>query len=347
MRVGFIGLGKMGSQMVERLLAAGHEVVVSDHHQDHIDAAVAHGAVAAASSKEVVQRLAAGSDGATAQEQGTSAGSPRANSEPKADGHAAEAPSIIWLMIAARAVDDELAGLLPLLSPGSIVIDGGNSDFHDTRRRAETCAASGVQLVDVGTSGGILGLEHGFSMMVGGSEPAFKIVEPLIRALAQPGGYGYFGPSGAGHYVKMIHNAIEYGVMESYAEGYNLLKNGRDYAGLDLAKIAGVWQHGSIVASGLNEIIRVQLAKNPELNGIDGFVHESGEARWALETAAAQTRQNGTPGSKADMQAIKIELPAIQVALDARLASQQGRTNFGTKLLAAMRNGFGGHQLNK
>ena len=327
MKVGFIGLGKMGSQMVERLLAAGHEVVVSDHHQENIDAAVAHGALAATSSAELVQKLATLAAGGGVQA-----------SDAESD---STAPLVIWLMIAARAVGDELATLLPLLPAGSIVVDGGNSDFRDTRRHAETCAAAGMSLVDVGTSGGILGLEHGFSIMVGGDERAFKTIEPLIQALAQSDGYGYFGPSGAGHYVKMIHNAIEYGVMEAYAEGYNLLKNGRDYTQLDLAKIAEVWQHGSIVASGLNEIIREQLAKNPDLQGIDGFVHESGEARWTLETAQAQSDAADASGKH------NIELPAIQVALDARLASQQGKTNFGTKLLAAMRNGFGGHQLNQ
>ncbi|HKR81409.1 MAG TPA: decarboxylating 6-phosphogluconate dehydrogenase [Candidatus Saccharimonadales bacterium] len=299
MRVGLVGLGKMGGQIVARFLQAGHEVVVTDLDQAAVEAAGKLGAVSASGRQDLAQKL------------GT--------------------PAIVWLMIPAQAVDEEINGLLAVLPKNSIIVDGGNSDFRLTRARASLCKYAGVELVDVGTSGGVLGLEHGFSMMIGGEPQAFAAVEPLIQALAQPNGYKHFGPHGAGHYVKMIHNAIEYGMMESYAEGWRLLKDGKDYPGLDLAAIADVWQHGSIIQSELNGLTANIFAENPTLEGIDGYVAESGEARWTLEVAKSQN----------------FAMPAIQSAFDVRIASGQGRINFGTKVLAAMRNAFGGHKLNK
>lgn len=299
MKIGFIGLGKMGSQMVARLLRGKHEVVVYDLNKDAVRQVTDQGATAAKDRQDTISRL-----GPT---------------------------PIIWLMIPSQFVDQEIDELLKLLPKGSLLIDGGNSDFRRTKERAGRCLQAGVELVDVGTSGGIRGLEKGFSMMVGGNEAAFKAVEPVIAALAQPDGYRYFGPSGAGHYIKMVHNAIEYGMMESYAEGYRLLKEGKDYRDLDLAGIAGVWQHGSIVASNLNAVTEEIFRLNPDLDGIEGYVAESGETRWMLEVGSSQG----------------FNLPAIQAALDGRLTSQQGQTNFGTKLLAAMRNFFGGHHMNK
>lgn len=299
MKVGFIGLGKMGSQMVTRLIKAGHEVVATDHNQQNLEQAAAHGATTVAMREELA--------------------------------HALGTPAIVWLMIPAQAVEAEVEALRGLLPHGSIIVDGGNSDFRQTRARAERCAQAGLQLVDVGTSGGVLGLENGFSMMIGGGQQAFATIEPLIQALAQPRGYAHFGPSGAGHYIKMIHNAIEYGAMEAYAEGYHLLKDGADYPNLDLAAIATVWQHGSIIAGTLNGLAGKVLKTNPTLDGIEGYVAESGEADWTLETAATQ----------------KLDLPAIQAAVAVREQTQHGRTTFGTKLLAALRNGFGGHAINK
>jgi len=299
MKVGFIGLGKMGSQMVTRLLKAGHEVVVTDLNQGAIDVVAALGAVPAENRDALIAQL--------------------------------PTPAVVWLMIPAEYVDQELDALLPILPQGSVVVDGGNSYFRSTRVRAERCKKANIELVDVGTSGGILGLEHGFSMMVGGDPRAFQAVEPLVASLAQPNGYRYFGPHGAGHYIKMIHNAIEYGMMEAYAEGWRLLKDGQDYPNLDLAAIADVWQHGSIIESGLNDLTHKIFEANPTLDGVEGFVAESGETRWTLETAKAQN----------------ITMPAIQTALDVRLASGQGQVNFATKVLAAMRNAFGGHKLNK
>ena len=188
-----------------------------------------------------------------------------------------------------------------------------------------------MTLLDVGTSGGVWGYKNGFSMMAGGDKTVFSSIEPALKTLAQPSGaYDHFGSSGSGHYVKMVHNAIEYGMMESLAEGYRMLKEGA-YENIDLAAAGEVWQHGSVVTSWLNELSQSALSENPELKGIDGFVAESGEARWTLETA----KEMGIP------------LPAIQTAFDVRLASQKGETNFATKLLAAMRNKFGGHQINK
>ncbi|HEX5447811.1 MAG TPA: NADP-dependent phosphogluconate dehydrogenase, partial [Candidatus Saccharimonadales bacterium] len=237
---------------------------------------------------------------------------------------------VLWLMISDTAMEEELANWLRLLPQNSIIIDGGNSDYRLTKNRAETVKTQGSVYMDVGTSGGVWGYKNGFSMMAGGDEPAFKIIEPVLRALAEPSGsYGYFGPSGAGHFVKMVHNAIEYGMMESLVEGYRLLKEG-PYQAIDLAKAGEVWQHGSVIVSWLNELSQSVLAKNPQLDNIDGVVAESGEARWALETARDQ----------------QVPMPSIQASFDVRLASQKGETNFATKLLAAMRNKFGGHDIN-
>ncbi|HMI08866.1 MAG TPA: decarboxylating 6-phosphogluconate dehydrogenase [Candidatus Saccharimonadales bacterium] len=299
MKIGFIGLGKMGGPMVQRLLSGGHDVIVIDHHQENIDAATAKGAVVATNHSDMVSKL--------------------------------DSPIVIWLMIPAARVDDELTSLLELLPAGSIIIDGGNSDFRLTRTRAARCLGKNVTLMDVGTSGGIMGLENGYCMMVGGDQATYATIEPLVQTLAQPDGYGYFGPAGAGHYVKMVHNAIEYGVMEAYAEGYMVLKEGKDYPDLDLGKAGQVWQHGSIISSKLNELATGILTTNANLDGIDGYVAESGEARWTLEIAEEQA----------------IPMPVVQASFDRRIASTKGETSFATKLLAALRNGFGGHEINK
>lgn len=297
MQLGFIGLGKMGLPMVLRLQKGGHHVVVIDHHQENIDKAVAAGADSAKDEHELAAKLGD--------------------------------PAIVWLMIQSKYVDAQLDNLLPLLPKGSIIVDGGNSDYRLTKQHAKRVADAGMTMVDVGTSGGVLGAENGYCMMIGGDEQAAKTIEPLIQAMAQEGGHRYFGPSGAGHFVKMVHNAIEYGIMESYAEGYRIIKEA-DYPGLDLGALGNVWQHGSIITSSLNELCAEALTTNPNLDGIDGYVAENGEARWSLEVAKEK----------------QIEAPAIQASLDVRIESQNGKTSFATKLLAAMRNGFGGHPLN-
>ena len=300
MKIAVAGLGRMGMQVARKLAEDGHEVIAHNRSRGPVDEATSYGTQAAYTKQAAVEAFAA-------------------------------QPVVLWIMIPAEAIDTELDEWLKILPKGSTIIDGGNSDFRQTKRHAEKVAAHGIQLIDCGTSGGVWGYKNGFSLMIGGDEATFKTIEPIFQTLAKPSGaYQYFGPHGAGHYVKMVHNAIEYGMMESLAEGYRMLREG-PYDSLDLAAAGEVWQHGSVVTSWLNELSRQALAENPTLEGIDGYVAESGEARWTLEQAAGQ----------------KISLPAIEAAFAVRLASQKGEVNFATKLLAAMRGKFGGHQLNK
>lgn len=299
MKIAIAGLGRMGGQIARKLAEDGHEVIAHNRSREPIDEAVKFGAQPAYEKNDVVKAFTG--------EQ-----------------------AAVWVMIPAEVVDEQLAEWLKILPKGSIIIDGGNSDYRLTKARSKKVEAAGSSLLDVGTSGGVWGYKNGFSMMVGGDEKSFKKIDPVLKTLAKPsGGYAYFGPSGAGHFVKMVHNAIEYGMMESLAEGYRMLKEG-PYKQLDLAAAGGVWQKGSVVNSWLNELTRQALAENPDLSGIDGVVAESGEARWTLETAKD----------------INLPMPAIQTAFDIRLKSQKGDINFTTKLLAAMRNKFGGHDLN-
>jgi 6-phosphogluconate dehydrogenase len=300
MKIAIQGLGRMGMQIARKLSEGGHEVIALNRSPEPTQEAVSYGASAAKTKQDVVN----GFDGQ---------------------------PAVIWIMLPANIVDEHVAEWLQLLPKGSTLIDGGNSDFRLTKQRNETVKSAGHHWFDAGTSGGVWGYQNGFSMMIGGDDEAqFKLIEPAFKTLAQPeGAYYHFGPSGSGHFVKMVHNAIEYGMMESLAEGYRMLKEG-PYQNLDLAAAGDVWQHHSVITSWLNELSQAALAENPELEGIDGFVAESGEARWTLETA----KDLGIP------------LPSIQASFDVRLASQKGDTNFATKLLAAMRNKFGGHNLN-
>jgi 6-phosphogluconate dehydrogenase len=286
----------MGGQMVTRLINGGHEVAVMNRSPEPTQKAAAQGATVANGPESLVEALD---------------------------------PVIIWIMLPDSVVAEHLRLLLPLAPKGSIFIDGGNSDYRNTQKLSKFVAEQGSFLVDVGTSGGILGLKNGFSMMVGGDETAVQAIKPALDTLAADKGWHHFGPSGSGHFVKMVHNAIEYGMMESYAEGYHMLKEG-PFENLDLAAAGEVWQHGSIIDSLLNQLTVEALAENPDLKGIDGIVAESGEARWALEAAKAAN----------------IPMPAIQAAFDVRLESQAGDISFATKLLAAMRNKFGGHEIN-
>lgn len=296
MKIGFYGLGRMGANMVARLIVKGQDVVVMNRSPEPVDAAVKLGAEAAHDNHELISKLD---------------------------------PVIIWLMLPSDVIGDKFHELLELLPAGAIVIDGGNSDFRDSQKRAAAASAKGVHFIDVGTSGGILGRSAGYCLMVGGDEAPVAQIKPVLDALAAPYGWRHFPGAGAGHYVKMVHNAIEYGVMESYAEGYRMLREG-PYPELDLAAAGEVWQHGSIIESKLNELSVQALRENPQMEGIEGVVAESGEARWTLEVAKQ----------------MNIPLAAIQSAFDIRLKSQSGEVNFGTKLLAAMRNKFGGHDLN-
>jgi 6-phosphogluconate dehydrogenase len=300
MKIAVIGLGKMGWQIAKKLHEDNFTVIGHNLHREPVDEAKNLGMVPAYTKEEVV--AAFGNEQA-----------------------------VVWLMLPSDVMEAELDIWLSMLPKGSILIDGGNSDFRLTKKREEKVKAAGSAYMDVGTSGGIWGYQNGFSMMAGGDEESFKVIEPVLKTLAKPeGAYHHFGESGAGHFVKMTHNAIEYGMMESLAEGYRLLKEG-PYKNLDLFAAGEVWQHHSVITSWLNELTRDALKENPELKGIDGFVAESGEARWALETAKD----------------FKIDTPAMQASFDVRLASQKGEVNFATKLLAAMRNAFGGHKINK
>ncbi|MBI2592461.1 decarboxylating 6-phosphogluconate dehydrogenase [Candidatus Saccharibacteria bacterium] len=299
MKIAIAGLGRMGVQIARKLAEGRHAVVVHNRSREPIDKVMAYGTKPAYAKQDVLQLFSG--------EQ-----------------------LVLWFMLPADVVDDQLNEWLAIVPTGSILIDGGNSDFRLTMKRAEQATDHGCVLVDVGTSGGVWGYQNGFSMMVGGDKSAYQTIEPALKTLSKPSGaYQYFGPNGAGHYVKMVHNAIEYGMMESLAEGYRMLREG-PYQNIDLAAAGGVWQHGSVINSWLNELTRQVLTENSSLTGIDGIVSESGETRWTLETA----RELGIP------------LPAIQTSFDVRLASQKGQTNFSTKLLSAMRNKFGGHEVN-
>jgi len=299
MKIAIYGLGKMGSQIARKLHEKGHTVIASNRSTGPIDEMKSLGMVGVYTKEEVVSSF--GKD-----------------------------QVIIWIMVPSDVVDSELEVWLKLIPKGSILIDGGNSKWSDTKRRAQIVSQAGSVLIDIGTSGGVWGYQNGFSMMVGGDETSFKIIKPALDTLKNPEGmHAYFGESGSGHYVKMVHNAIEYGMMESLAEGYRLLKEG-PYKNLDLYKAGEVWQHHSVITSWLNELTRDIMKDNPNQDNIEGTVAESGEARWALEVAKD----------------CDIEMKSIQASFDVRLDSQKGKVNFATKLLASMRNAFGGHKIN-
>lgn len=300
MKIAVAGLGRMGMQIARKLAEDGHAVIAHNRSPEPIETAVGYGATAARTKQDVIDAFG-------------------------------DEQIVLWIMVPAEVIDAQLDEWLAILPKGSIIIDGGNSNFRGDQTRADKVASHGCALLDVGTSGGVWGYQNGFAMMAGGDQTAFNTIEPALKTLAAPeGAYHLFGPNGAGHYVKMVHNAIEYGMMESLAEGYRMLHEG-PFNNLDLAAAGDVWQHHSVVTSWLNELSRDALRENPQLDGIDGYVAESGEARWTLEAA----KDLGIP------------LPSIQASFDVRLASQQGEVSFATKLLAAMRNKFGGHQLNK
>jgi len=300
MKIAIVGLGKMGKQIAKKLHEAGRTVIVYNRSKSSVDEMSALGMKPAYTREEVVSAF---------------------------DGE----QIIIWLMIPSETVDQELEEWLKVVPKKSILIDGGNSDFRLTKKRAELVLQNGSILLDVGTSGGVWGYDNGFSMMAGGDTETFKKIEPILKTLEKPNGaYHHFGEPGSGHYVKMVHNAIEYGMMESIAEGYRLLKEG-PYKNLDLISAGEVWQHRSVITSWLNELTVNALKENPELKDIEGVVVESGEARFALEVGKE----------------FKIDMPSIQSSFDVRLASQKGNVNFATKLLALMRNAFGGHKINQ
>ena len=294
MRVAMIGLGKMGGNMTARLLKKGHEVVAFDRSAEAVQRAAALGARAANDLKAVVAGL--------------------------------EAPRVVWIMVpAGQPVDDTIETLVPMLAKGDVIIDGGNSKYSDTLRRARALEPKGIEFVDAGTSGGIWGLENGYCLMVGGSDRAISICEPLFTALSEPGGYAHVGPPGAGHYVKMVHNGIEYGLLQAYAEGYEILHASKDFK-LDLGQIAALWNHGSVVRSWLNELAERAFAKDTDLTALKGWIADSGEGRWTVQEATD----------------LDVPAPVIALSLIMRLRSRQD-DSFGAKVIAALRNEFGGH----
>ncbi len=300
MELGMIGLGKMGANMTQRLLNGGHRVVVSDLSVEAVQSAESHGAIGAASISELVDKLSA--------------------------------PRTVWVMVpAGKPTDGVLATLGDLLEPGDIVIDGGNSNYKNTIQRGDTLADKGIYMVDVGTSGGVWGLAEGYSMMVGGADDAVAHIRPVLETLAPAAdkGWGHVGPRGSGHYTKMVHNGIEYGMMQAYAEGFDILRAKTEF-GLDLHQIAEIWRYGSVVRSWLLDLTALALADDQELSGIEGFVPDSGEGRWTVF----------------DSIDLSVPAPVITLALQMRFASRDD-TQYWAKILAAMRNQFGGHAVKK
>ena len=294
MRLGMIGLGLMGGNMTRRLLGAKHEVVAFDRSADAVKELAVLGAIGAASLADVCSKLSA--------------------------------PRIVWIMVpAGKPVDDTIAQLLPQLSTGDIIIDGGNSNFHDTVRRGRELHAKGIEFVDSGTSGGVWGLENGYCLMVGGDDKAVSTCEPIFRALAPQDGYAHVGPTGSGHYVKMVHNGIEYGMLQAFAEGFEILHASKEFD-IDLHQVAAVWNHGSVVRSWINELAESAFSRDPSLKDLRGYVDDSGEGRWTVQEAID----------------LDVPAPVITLSLLTRLRSRQSES-FGAKVIAALRHEFGGH----
>ncbi len=296
MELGMVGLGRMGGNMAGRLLAGGHRVVAYDPDRGAVKRLVDEGAVGASSLEELVAVL--------------------------------RSPRTVWGMVPAGEITESTVRALgDLLSAGDTIIDGGNAYYRDSMRRAASLAGKGIAFLDAGTSGGIWGLKEGYCLMVGGDRDTYLRLEPVFLTLAPgPGrGYGYVGPSGAGHFVKMVHNGIEYGLMEAYAEGFELMQAKEEFA-LDLAQIAEMWRSGSVVRSWLLDLTAQALREDPHLEKLQAYVEDSGEGRWTVQEAVEMA----------------VPMPAIAQALLARFRSRQEQP-FGARLLAALRRQFGGH----
>jgi 6-phosphogluconate dehydrogenase len=300
MEIGIIGLGRMGGNMARRLLRAGHCVVAYDMSAEAVTGLEPEGAAGASSLEDLIGKLAR--------------------------------PRAVWVMVPSGEItENTVQALAQLLSDGDTVIDGGNNYYKESVRHAEELNRYGIRFLDAGTSGGIWGLKEGYSLMVGGDEDSFRRLEPIFQALA-PGpdqGYGYVGTAGAGHFVKMVHNGIEYGMMQAYAEGFELMSAKKEF-GLDLHQISTIWQHGSVVRSWLLDLTASALEQDPDLEQVKAYVEDTGEGRWtvleSVETA--------------------VPTPVITAALQARFRSRQEQP-FGVRLLAMMRNLFGGHAIRK
>jgi 6-phosphogluconate dehydrogenase len=293
LQLGLIGLGRMGAGMTQRLLRGGHTLVVYDRSPEAVKANEGKGAVGANSLEDLGQKL--------------------------------NAPRMFWLMIpSGPPVDDTIQRLQGVASPGDVIIDGGNSHYTDSIRRAEDLRSKQIEYLDVGVSGGIWGLKEGFNLMIGGNEPVFRQLEPIFKSLAPPDGYAYVGPSGAGHYSKMVHNGIEYSMLQGYAEGFELL-NASQF-NFDLHQLSRLWNHGSVIRSWLLELAEAAFASDPKLSTIQGWVEDSGEGRWALQDAIDRA----------------VPMPGLALSLFMRFRSRQDDA-FSDKVIAALRQQFGGH----
>ncbi len=300
MQIGMIGLGRMGGNMAQRLMRGGHEVSAYDPNPDAVKALTSDGATGVGSLADLVSSLAT--------------------------------PRAVWVMVPDGDPTDATIGeLRDLLDPGDTVIDGGNSNYKDSMRHSEELSGADISFLDAGTSGGIWGLAEGYSMMVGGDRAAYGRLEPIFQTLAPSpdSGHGYVGPAGAGHFTKMIHNGIEYGMMQAFAEGFEILEAKEEF-GLDLAQIAEIWREGSVVRSWLLDLTAEALHEDATLGDIQAYVDDSGEGRWTVEESIA----------------LSVPAPVISASLQARFRSRQEQP-YGAKLLAAMRNKFGGHAIKK
>ena len=299
MQIGFVGLGRMGGNMVHRIRRdSDHEVVAFDPNADAVTTAEGHGAMGASSLDELVQKLTA--------------------------------PRTVWLMVpSGRITEDTIQSLAPLLEAGDTIVDGGNSNWHDDMRRGEELGQRGLNYVDVGVSGGVWGLEVGYCMMAGGPDEAVQRLAPILDVLAPPDGWRHFGPPGAGHFVKMVHNGVEYGMMQAYAEGFDLIH--KSQFPVELQQVAALWNRGSVVRSWLCELAeRAFEQEGNDLRGLQGYVDDSGEGRWMM----------------ADAIDLAVPTPALAASLYARFYSRK-EGDYAARVLAALRNQFGGHAVKK
>ena len=298
MKIGFVGLGKMGGNMVQRLLNGGHEIVAYARTAESVKKVEAKGALGAKSLEDLVKKL--------------------------------HAPRIVWLMVPAGDTTEHVTkNIATFLDRGDILIDGGNSFYKDSMRRAKEFRAKGISFLDVGTSGGIWGLKIGYCLMIGGDKEVFEKAEPLFHVLAPENGYAHVGPNGAGHFVKMVHNGIEYAMLQGYAEGFAIMKAKTEF-NIDMNKVARVWNHGSVIRSWLLELAENIFEKYQDLASIRGYVEDSGEGRWTVAEAIEEN----------------VPAPVITLSLLERLRSRQDES-FSAKVIAAMRNEFGGHAVKK
>lgn len=297
MRIGLIGLGRMGGNIATRLVTDGHGIVAFDQDISAVNASIENGSDGVSSVHELVVSV--------------------------------DRPRVIWVMLPAGDITEGVIhDLIPLLSDGDILVDGGNCHYLDSIRRANNARANGIEYMDVGISGGIKGLSRGYSVMVGGSVEAFNMVEPIFRSLAAQGtAYGHVGPIGSGHYAKMVHNGIEYGLMQAYAEGFELLFSKKEFD-IDLSKLAGIWQNGSVISSTLLDFINEVLGQNSTLDNVVGYVEDTGGGRWTVVESVE----------------MNVPTPVITAALQQRFRSRRDYS-YGDRLQAALRHAFGGHAI--